>query len=76
MDCCNEGEKRGWSKEVFREGLCVRTHRVTLPTRVGLQTAHPGDRIVRIPALNATFVVNDEQYQEWFDPLVEEEHAD
>jgi 3-deoxy-D-manno-octulosonate 8-phosphate phosphatase KdsC-like HAD superfamily phosphatase len=76
MNCCDEAENTHWTKGVFREGLCIRAIRAKRITYLSDQVAYVGDYIVRIPALNVAFVMKPADYDKWYEPLVEEEHAD
>ena len=72
MSCCDEAvEKSGWMKAVAAEELCFRFVRVKTLTYMDDEVVPPGDYIVRCPALDLAFPVRSEDFEKYFEPLME-----
>ena len=71
MGCCDDGP-RGWQKAVAAETLCFRFVRVRVSTKLDDEIVPTGDYIVRCPALDLTFRVTSEDFEQYFEPLMQE----
>jgi len=72
MSCCDGAEfKNGWMKATAGESLCFRYVRVRTLTYMDDDVVAPGDYVVRCPALGLTFPVKSEDFEKYFEPLME-----
>jgi hypothetical protein len=72
MGCCDDGPK-GWQKAVASEELCFRFVRVHVLTYMDDEVIPPGDYVVRCPALDLAFRVKSEDFEKYFEPLMQEQ---